>query len=243
MAHLSESQARDQARTGAGRRADSQASPQGFDAVTQALKAAPRGVFHVEAAAAVANFDSKMAVGAIQPDLGGRGPRMLENVGEALGDQEVRRTLDILAKPPPGQCLRALELHVDGKARDACSHRGGEPVIGENCRMDPGDQPAKILQGLMRLLLHRCKAGFGLDWISRQLGSCRAYPGRQRNQLLLDSVMKVTLDSPAFHLLRLNEPGPRTRELSRQPSISNCECRLLRDRVQELAVLRPILTL
>ena len=136
--------------------------------------------------------------------------RMLDDVGERLGDGVVRRRLHRF-----GQAFRERDVELD---REGCSgrqhlERGPESALGEDCRMDPlcelaqlGDRLGELLRELFEQLVGFLRAG-------AQLALRDPEPDRQRHQSLLSAVVQVALDAATFSVAGLDDALARRGQL------------------------------
>ena len=82
------------------------------------------------------------------PDLRRRRLRVLDDVGQRLGDDEVRARLDLAPR------TARLEVDLDGQRRDrsATSDAGAEPAAGEDGGQDPVGELAQLVVAPLGLL-------------------------------------------------------------------------------------------
>jgi hypothetical protein len=138
--------------------------------------------------------------------------RVLTDVRQRLGDDVVRRGLDLRRK---ADALLGLEPHGQRGARRKRAERRREPALGEKRRMQAArelpqlgvcavhalDRAVEQLRGARRILLERA---------ARQ-------PERVRDEheLLLRAVVEVALDTLPLGVSRSDDPSTRAAELRR----------------------------
>src|SRR4029077_1388197 len=93
--------------------------------------------------AVVDDLDEESAVGATQLDARPRRPRVLLDVGEALGHDVVRRDLDRL-----GKARLCLDLEPDryGSTRRDLLQRDRKPVPRQHCWVKPAGDSTQLLE-------------------------------------------------------------------------------------------------
>ena len=94
----------------------------------------------VETAAVIVDGDPQPAVAAAQSDLSARGVRVLQQVGQALGDGEVGGALDLRRKPLETDILIGMDGYRHGAPSGLGLDGREEPPGGEQARMHSPSQ-------------------------------------------------------------------------------------------------------
>ena len=137
--------------------------------------------------------------------LGGAGPGVLGHVGQRLADHEVGGGLDHRGESltrhlgDRGGHRRALGQRLD---------RPGQPGLGEHGGVDAAGQLPQLGQRLLRLLAGRLDQRLELGIDPGRAAAGHAERQGQRDQPLLRPVVQVPLESAAFGVSGLHDPGP-----------------------------------
>ena len=181
-------------------------------AITESVQAAAvRGVGTADAVVARPRAEDPRASVSAQPGMGR--VRVLDDVGQRLGDDEVSGGLDFLREPAVQS-----QVELNRHRRSLCERveRGCESAVGEHRRVDPARELAQL--GL-RLAQRRDRPVEQLD--RRLLGDPAAQHlqlERERHEPLLGAIVQVALEPAAGLHRRLDDPAPGCPELV-QPGV------------------------
>ena len=130
--------------------------------------------------------------------------RVLLDVRECLGDDEVRGGLDLLRQPLAGYS-DAASTGIGARSASASS-AAREPALGQHGRMQPARELAEILEAGRQLVDRDRRAA-----ASRSPTDLAQPADRQQDsrQPLLRAVVQVALDAPALGVRDLDEAGAR----------------------------------
>ena len=135
--------------------------------------------------------------------------RVLDDVGEALGDDEVGGGLHRWRQPP-------LELEValdlDRRALDEHVDRRHEAVVGQHGRVDAARELAQLRERGSELV-GQLLNGVGQLGLVLEPGTQQPEVERERDELLLGAVVQVALDLAAGVVGGLDDPAARVAEL------------------------------
>ena len=135
--------------------------------------------------------------------------RVLADVRERLGDDEVRRALDGRRRP---SVEVDRDAHVQRRPARERRDRRLEPAVGEHRRVDAARQVAQLLERLAR-----AAAGVG-EQLARRLGVGgelllgHAEAHAERDEARLRAVVQVALDAAQLGLLLVDGAGARRLE-------------------------------
>ena len=157
----------------------------------------------------VRNLDHGHVVCPHELDHGAARVRILRDVGQRLGGDEVRGGLDPLREP-------FIELHLErnrhvraGGERLEC---GEEPVV-EDGGMETVRELTQLGERLRQLFPGRCQQLLGRGGIGVDAGLREPERDRKRHEPLLRAVVQVALDPPSGGIARLQDPRARELEL------------------------------
>ena len=157
---------------------------------------------------------------------------MLRDVRERLGDDVVRRRLDLLGQPFAGQ---SVELDGDRRPVGEGHERGAEPAFGQRRGMDSARDLAQLLEGVPELV---ARVGQHLEDVARPavLEPCLREPERDgdRDEALLSSVVEIALEPPSLLVARGDEARPGGCELSTRLLVRERERHQARERAESL---------
>ena len=159
--------------------------------------------------AVVGDLDGDVAGAARERDRRLRGARVLGDVGERLGGDEVGRALDRL-----GQAVPARDVERDGDRRAAGQRlqRRLQPALGEHGGMDAAREVAQLLQARLQLR-DRAVEQLGDVVVALGLQPRAAQQQRERDEPRLRAVVQVALQPPARRVARLHDPRARGAQL------------------------------
>jgi hypothetical protein len=129
--------------------------------------------------------------------------RVLSDVGERLGGDEVDRGFDVGRQRLLGH---AVHGHRHRRARGERLQRRAEPAVAEHGRVDPAGELAQLLDGELRLL---ARPGDELGCGRRVFAHLRlGHPERDRDRdhPLLRAVVQIALDPAALGVGRRDDP-------------------------------------
>ncbi len=157
------------------------------------------------ARAVVLHLDHEPVAVAGDPDVDTGRVGVLPGVREGLRDDEVRGALDRDRRPRTG-----FRGHSHGERRAGCKgvHRGLEPPVGQDGRVDAPSKVAQLLERFVRAepgLREQLHRGFR---VGRELllGHPDAHP--QGDQARLGAVVQIPLDPAQLRTLRVDGAGP-----------------------------------
>src|SRR5262245_33026791 len=185
---------------------DVQRAVEGFDAVAEADEAGPG--FVGAADPVVADVDEQVSIGVVDLDADVRGVRVLADVGERLGGDEVGGGLD-----RGGEALGGRRDGDGDRCPPAeCLQGGAEAFVGEHRGVDAACERAELVEGAVELVF-----GFGEQRL--ELGGVGGVPARETQrepdpeQPLLRSVVEVSLEAASFGVSGMDDAGPRGADL------------------------------
>ena len=217
---------------------DPQATVERLDSVAEAAEPGAGGVGAADAV--VGDLDRHAAVRAHDVESDARGIRVLDDVGERLGGDEVHRCLDGV-----GQTLGTdgqLDRHL--RTPRERGEGGGEAFVGEDRRVDAARERAQLGEGVddlgVRLgeeLVDRRRAAVG----EPAAGELEGEPDSE--QALLCAVVDVALEAPPLGVAGLDDPraggahlGELGAQLGLQARVLEREARCCADGLDELGL-------
>src|SRR5205823_3117093 len=130
-----------------------------------------------------------------------------------LGDGEVRGALDLFCVSDSSHRRPCLYSDSDRESGHHPFDSFDESLRTEHSRMNAARQLAQVHQDLLGVYLHILELALSPAWITRHLVARKPQPSDERDQLLLNPVVEVTLQAPSPRLLRMNDTSARCRQL------------------------------
>ena len=156
-------------------------------------------------ASIVGDGDHELVAAALDGHRDRGGLRVLGDVGQRLGHEEVARGLDV------GRMAGLVELELDRQrgVRGQVLERGREAVVGEHGRVDPRRQITQLADRAPRLL------GRGVERRRRRHAARLLDPHERSDQPLLGAVVEVAADPAPLGRGGARQPRARARQLLR----------------------------
>ena len=150
----------------------------------------------------VRHLEPKLAVLTRESDRDAARLRVLRDVVQGLEAAEVDGRLHGLRVP--GDAVRVHD-HGERRLSTLRLERRGQPLVGEERRIDPAGQVSQVLERRLRILMDVAEQGHALARIAlRDLLRESRFDG-EGDELLLGAVVEVALDPPPLLILRRHQ--------------------------------------
>ena len=149
----------------------------------------------------------------MKSDVDAAGRRVLDDVGEAFGHEEIGRALELDREASRRSEAVGMDLDRDRHPRRTLGDGLDKAAVGEDRGVNPTRQLLQALERALGVDLGFAQRVFGQVLVAFQLVASQSEARQHADQLLLDAIVEITFEPAAARLLRLDQARARGRQL------------------------------